>query len=50
VDAIRENRFWIFTHPFTRQTAGKRHADIEANRNPTDPYADIDLGVELPEP
>lgn len=49
-DAIRENRFWIFTHGFTRQTAAKRFADIEANRNPTDPYADIDIGVELPEP
>ncbi len=49
-DAIRKNRFWIFTHDFTRQTAGKRYADIEADRNPTDPYENVDLGVELPEP
>ncbi|MEM7311445.1 MAG: SDR family NAD(P)-dependent oxidoreductase [Planctomycetota bacterium] len=49
-DAIRENRFWIFTHAFTPQTAAKRFADIEANRNPSDPYAGVDLGLDLPEP
>jgi NAD(P)-dependent dehydrogenase (short-subunit alcohol dehydrogenase family) len=38
VDAIRSGRFWIFTHPQTRDYARRRFEDIEADRNPTDPY------------
>ena len=41
VDAMRHDRFWIFTHPTTPQSAAVRFADIEAKRNPTDPYANI---------
>ncbi len=39
VDAIRRDRFWIFTHDVTAPAAGVRFADIEAGRNPSDPYA-----------
>lgn len=38
VDAIRNQRFWIFTHDVTPRAAAVRFADIEARRNPTDPY------------
>jgi len=41
VDAIRGDRFWVFTHEFTPGLAGVRFADIEAGRNPTDPYAEL---------
>jgi len=39
VDAIRSDRFWVFTHEFTPGLSAARTADIEAGRNPTDPYA-----------
>jgi len=42
VDAIRHDRFWIFTHPFTRGTAAARFRDIEAGSNPSDPYAAVE--------
>jgi NAD(P)-dependent dehydrogenase (short-subunit alcohol dehydrogenase family) len=38
VDAIREQRFWIFTHPVTRDYALRRFEDLQADRNPTNPY------------
>jgi NAD(P)-dependent dehydrogenase (short-subunit alcohol dehydrogenase family) len=38
VDAIRNDRFWIFTHEITPRAAAVRFADIEAGRNPTNPY------------
>jgi NAD(P)-dependent dehydrogenase (short-subunit alcohol dehydrogenase family) len=38
VGAIRENRFWIFTHPETRGYALRRFEDLQADRNPTNPY------------
>lgn len=41
VEAMRNDRFWIFTHPTTKQSAAVRFADIEVSRNPTDPYAGI---------
>jgi NAD(P)-dependent dehydrogenase (short-subunit alcohol dehydrogenase family) len=41
VDAIRTNRFWIFTHAFTPRAAAVRLADIEARRNPSEPYEGI---------
>jgi len=49
VDAIKNDRFWIFTHDFTVGTASKRFADIQAGRNPTDPYADVAEFEELEE-
>jgi len=45
VDAIRGDRFWVFTHEFTPGLAGVRFADIEAGRNPTDPYAELLRGL-----
>ena len=47
VDAIKQNRFWIFTHDFTTITAQARSRDIEAGRNPTDPYTGIVEFAEL---
>jgi len=41
VEAMRANRFWIFTHETTRKSLAVRYADIEAGRNPTNPYAGI---------
>ena len=43
VQAIVENRFWIFTHDSTRGLTAQRFEDIREGRNPTDPYADISL-------
>jgi len=42
VEAIRADRFWIFTHEMTPRAAAVRFADIEAGRNPTDPYQSIE--------
>jgi len=41
VDAMRADQFWIFTHEVTRKALAVRHADIEAGRNPTNPYAGL---------
>lgn len=38
LDAITEDRFWVFTHDITPEAAAVRFTDIEARRNPTDPY------------
>ena len=45
VQAMRENRFWIFTHELTPRVAGVRFQDIEAGRNPSNPYEVLDLDV-----
>lgn len=37
-DAIRDNRFYVLTHPRILDSVRLRHADIEATRNPSDPY------------
>ncbi|MEM9174180.1 MAG: SDR family NAD(P)-dependent oxidoreductase [Myxococcota bacterium] len=42
VEAMKQDRFWIFTHDITKQGLKVRYQDIEADRNPTNPYADID--------
>ena len=47
VDAIRNDRFWIFTHEITPTSAGVRFADIEARGNPTNPYVAIEGLEEL---
>jgi NAD(P)-dependent dehydrogenase (short-subunit alcohol dehydrogenase family) len=41
VEAMRADRFWIFTHAVTRKALVVRPADIEADRNPTNPYAGL---------
>jgi NAD(P)-dependent dehydrogenase (short-subunit alcohol dehydrogenase family) len=38
-DAIRENRFYIVTHPKMLASVELRMQDIVAQRNPTDPYS-----------
>jgi len=42
VEAMRQDRFWIFTHEITKQALAVRPADIEAGRNPSNPYAGIE--------
>jgi len=39
VDAIRANRFWIFTHESTVSAALTRFSDLKSGSNPTPPYA-----------
>lgn len=41
VEAMRQDQFWIFTHDITKQALQVRPADIEAGRNPTNPYEGI---------
>ena len=43
VDAIVEDRFWVFTHDITPEAAAVRFTDIEARQNPTDPYAGMEF-------
>jgi NAD(P)-dependent dehydrogenase (short-subunit alcohol dehydrogenase family) len=38
VGAIRSGSFWIFTHPETLGHALRRFDDLQAGRNPTNPY------------
>jgi NAD(P)-dependent dehydrogenase (short-subunit alcohol dehydrogenase family) len=47
IDAMRGDRFWILTHDFTLQAAAARFKDLEAGRNPTEPYAGIEGIAEL---
>ena len=43
VDAIVQDRFWVFTHDITPEAAAVRFTDIEARRNPTDPYEGMEF-------
>ena len=36
VDAVRDGRFWVFTHDVTVPVAARRFEDLQAGRNPTD--------------
>ena len=47
MEALRANRFWILTHDITVQAASVRFADLEAGRNPTNPYEGIDAVDEM---
>jgi NAD(P)-dependent dehydrogenase (short-subunit alcohol dehydrogenase family) len=38
VEAMRRDQFWIFTHDLTKQALAVRYRDIEAGRNPSNPY------------
>ena len=42
VDAMRNDRFWIFTHDITPDAAAVRFGDIEARRSPSNPYEGIE--------
>ena len=47
-DALRERRFYIYSHPKALASVQTRLEDIMLARNPTDPFADKpELGVEL---
>jgi hypothetical protein len=37
-DAVRENRFYVVTHPKMLASVELRLQDIVARRSPTDPY------------
>ena len=45
IDAMRADRFWIFTHDMTTEALAVRYEDIKARRNPTNPYAGL-AGIE----
>lgn len=47
VDAMRADRFWIFTHDITPKSAASRFRDIQANANPSDPYENLEVSEEL---
>ncbi|MEE8165874.1 MAG: SDR family NAD(P)-dependent oxidoreductase [Myxococcota bacterium] len=47
VDAMRDDRFWIFTHDVTPKAAAVRFGDIEARRNPSYPYENVEGLEEL---
>ncbi len=49
MDALRNDRFWIFTHELTTRALASRYRDIEAGRNPTNPYDGLGELEELSE-
>lgn len=40
LDAVRERRFYIYSHPHALRTVQQRMDDVLAGRNPGDPFAD----------
>ena len=47
-DAVRERRFYIYSHPKALGAVQTRLEDIMQTRNPTDPFADKpEIGAEL---
>lgn len=42
VDAMRADQFWIFTHDMTKAALSVRYKDIEAGRNPSNPYVGME--------
>lgn len=44
IDAIRNNRFWIFTHEITPKAAASRFRDIATGEQPSDPYMELEAG------
>ena len=48
IDAVREARFYIYSHPRALRSVQTRMEDIMAGRNPTDPFADKpEIGAQL---
>jgi hypothetical protein len=39
-DAVREGRFYIYSHPKSLASGADAHGRHDAGRNPTDPFAD----------
>lgn len=50
MDALRADRFWIFTHDMTTEALAIRHEDIKAGRNPTNPYVGMEEVVDFAQP
>jgi short-subunit dehydrogenase len=47
-DALREKRFYVFSHPSALASVQTRLEDVMLARNPTDPFADKpEIGAEL---
>jgi hypothetical protein len=47
-DALRANRFYIYSHPHALASVQTRMEDVVQGRNPTDPFKDKpELGVQL---
>ncbi len=47
-DAVREGRFYIYSHPHALRSVQTRMEDIVTGRNPTDPFADKpEIGEQL---
>jgi hypothetical protein len=47
-DALRERRFYIYSHPKALGTVQTRLEDVMLARNPTDPFADKpEIGAQL---
>jgi hypothetical protein len=47
-DAMRERRFYIYSHPHALKSVQTRLEDVVLGRNPTDPFADKpELGQQL---
>ncbi len=42
IEAMRQDKFWIFTHDITKQGLKVRYQDIEAGRNPSNPYENVE--------
>jgi NAD(P)-dependent dehydrogenase (short-subunit alcohol dehydrogenase family) len=40
LEAVRQQRFWIFSHPQSLQGVAQRAQEIAQGRNPQDPFAD----------
>ena len=48
IDAVREGRFYIYSHPQALRSVQTRMEDIVSGRNPTDPFADKpEIGAQL---
>jgi hypothetical protein len=46
--ALRDNQFYIFSHPKALASVQTRLEDVVSGRNPTDPFHDRpELGVQL---
>ena len=42
IEAMKQDKFWIFTHDITKQGLKVRYQDIEAGRNPSNPYENVE--------
>lgn len=50
IEALRQDQFWIFTHDMTKAALSVRYQDIEAGRNPSNPYVGMEEVGDLATP